>query len=119
MMRMADLWAVLVAVKAVSYSRHRQDKTGMRGVGFDLATQLTNIDMQIMRLSTIAGSPYLGKQHLAGHDLATVLNKRFQQVIFSRGQLDLLSVDLYQALGEINSERPSYKSRLCSCFHLS
>src|SRR5205085_9856083 len=109
---------ILITVKAISNSRYSQNKTWVRRVRLDLATQLADIDMQIMCFGAIASSPDLRKQHLAGHDLTTVLNKSFQQVIFSWGQLDLLAVHLHQSLCEINFQWSSYKSRLCTCFHL-
>lgn len=48
----------------------------MGGIRFDLVAQLADIDMQVMRVRSIPGSPDLRKQHLASHNLACVVDER-------------------------------------------
>src|SRR2546421_9763270 len=90
----------------------------MGRVWFDFTTQLANIDVQVMRLGTIACAPYLREQHLASHNFTTVLDESLEQIIFGRSQLDLLSIYLHEALGKINFEWPGSKSRLSSSLYL-
>src|SRR6266566_7175785 len=102
----------LVSIEAITNTRYGEDKARMRGVRLNFTTQLSNVNMEIMGFGSIAGSPYLGKQHLTGHDFAAVLDKSLEQIIFSRGQLDLFSVDLHQSLRKIHSQWSCRKDRL-------
>src|SRR5437667_69719 len=51
---------------------------GMGRVWFEFTTQLADIDVQVMRLSSIAGSPYLREQHLASNNFTTVLDESLE-----------------------------------------
>ena len=51
----------LVVMKAIANTRNRGEKAGVCRVWFNLASQLTDVDMQIMRFRIMAGSPHLGQ----------------------------------------------------------
>src|SRR5258708_4401374 len=106
--------ALIVSIETVADPRNGEDEARMCGVRFDFPAQLADVNMQVMRLGTITGPPYLGKQHMARHDFATILDKRLEQIILRRCQLDLLSIDLHQPLRKINPQWPSNKDRLRS-----
>ena len=90
-------------MKAIANSGNCEDEARMRRVWFNFTAQLADIDMQVMRFSTIASSPHLLEQHMALHNFTFILNKCFEQIIFSWCQLDFLIIYLHEALGIINS----------------
>ncbi len=49
---------------------------------------------------------------MARHDLTSILDEGFEEIILGRSQLDLLPVDLHEALGKINFEWTSRKNWL-------
>src|SRR5436309_790351 len=55
---------------------------------------------------------------MACHDLTSILDEGFEEVILGGGQLDLLPVDLYKTLGKINFEWPNRKNWLCPSLYL-
>ena len=55
---------------------------------------------------------------MARHDLTSILDEGFEEIILGRSQLDLLPVDLHEALGKINFEWTSRKNWLRSSLNL-
>src|SRR5260370_27619153 len=49
---------------------------------------------------------------MARHDLTSILDEGFEEIILGRSQLDLLPVDLHESLSKINFEPASRKNWL-------
>ena len=78
--------------KAIACARNCQKQVWVRGVGFDLSSQLTDVDMEKVSLLVMVSSPHLGEEHPRRHNLATIFDQHLEQVILGRSELHLIPV---------------------------
>jgi hypothetical protein len=81
------LWLVS---KAVANTGDSEDKAGRGGVGLNFATQLADIDVQIVRVSSIAGAPHLFEQHLARHYFTLMVTPIWTVIIMFSARADTI-----------------------------
>ena len=90
--------------EAVSSARLREQVSRPRRVGLDLAAQLGDVDVEVVRLGLVRGAPDLAQDRPVREELALVQREEPQQAELVRGELEQLAVSTVRLLLEVDLE---------------
>ena len=80
----------------------RTDVPRLPRVRLDLAAQVVDVQMHVLRRIGVRGPPHLRQDGLEGHDLARVLHQHAQQARLHALEIDALARDDHLLFGEVN-----------------
>src|SRR3954467_15423239 len=98
--------------EAIPSTRLREDVARPRRVRFDLAPQLGDVDVQVVRLGAVRLSPYLVQDRTVRQELSLVSGKQCEQRVFLRRQLNTLAAHRHCMRLEVDAELADLEDRL-------
>src|SRR4029077_7411798 len=90
--------------QAVTGTGLGEDVARVLRILFELAAQLRDKDVEVVRLAVVSETPDLSENRLVGQELALVLGQEPKNVELVRGQMNTLAGDRHVLLLEVDNQ---------------
>src|SRR5712692_8069379 len=81
--------SLLAGIEAIADPRFGKDVTRAGRIGFDLFSQLTDEDSQVLSLLGVVATPHGAEQLAMRENFARIANKVDHEIVFFRGQVNV------------------------------
>src|SRR5207237_8561032 len=87
--------------ESVSYTAYGLDQCRLLGQRLDLVAEAPDVDLQVLRLVPVLGSPHAGEQRVVRERLARVRRELREKIELGGSEMDVLSSPTHASRGPI------------------